>query len=135
MNARAFVDSNIVLYMMSQDVRKAQAARDLMATCPRLSVQVLNEVVNVTRRKLAMPWREIDQFLQLVRGLCPIEPLTVETHDLGRMIGERHKLSVYDAMIVSSALLSGCETLYSEDMQSGLRIENTLTIVNPFAGL
>ncbi|MDR2875254.1 MAG: PIN domain-containing protein [Methylobacillus sp.] len=134
MRAKVFVDTNVVLYMLSQDARQAEIARGLMATRPHISVQVLNEVTSVARRKLAMPWREVDVFLQLVRGLCPVVPLTVESHDLGRVIAGRYALSVYDAMIVSSALLGGCETLYSEDMQDGLHIENALTVVNPFAG-
>jgi len=41
-------------------------------------------------------------------------------------------LSFYDSMIVSAALLSGCDVLYSEDMQDGLFIENKLRICNPF---
>jgi predicted nucleic acid-binding protein len=36
---------------------------------------------------------------------------------------ERHGLSVYDAMIVAAALLGGCKTLYSEDMQDGFLID------------
>jgi predicted nucleic acid-binding protein len=58
--------------------------------------------------------------------------LTIETHDLGKLIAERYKLSVYDAMIVAAALLGGCDTLYSEDMQDGLLIDNQLRICNPF---
>lgn len=38
----------------------------------------------------------------------------------------------YDAMIVASALLAECDTLYSEDMQDGLLIEERLRIRNPF---
>jgi predicted nucleic acid-binding protein len=35
-------------------------------------------------------------------------------------------------MIVAAALLGGCETLYSEDMQDGLLIDRQLRICNPF---
>jgi predicted nucleic acid-binding protein len=35
-------------------------------------------------------------------------------------------------MIVAAALIAGCETLYSEDMQDGLRIDRQLRILNPF---
>ncbi|HSW20048.1 MAG TPA: PIN domain-containing protein [Ramlibacter sp.] len=132
MSARAFADTNVVLYLMSRDAQKAEQARAVVAERPIISVQVLNEITNVARRKLALPWNEIDEFLQLVRGLCPVEPLTLQSHDLGRGLCERYQLSVYDAMIVSSALLARCDTLYSEDMQAGLRIEKALTIVNPF---
>jgi predicted nucleic acid-binding protein len=133
MEDRAFADTNVVLYMMSKDAAKAERARAVVAGRPIISVQVLNEITNVARRKLTLPWKEIDEFLQLVRGLCPVEPLTVESHDLGRALSEKYQLSVYDSMILSSALLSGCDTLYSEDMQDSLGIEKTLTIVNPFS--
>jgi predicted nucleic acid-binding protein len=47
-------------------------------------------------------------------------------------LAERYSLSVHDSMIVASALLAGCETLWSEDMQDGLLVENQLHIRNPF---
>jgi predicted nucleic acid-binding protein len=86
----------------------------------------------MTHRKLAMSWSEINELLSLIQSLCSIEPLTIETHDLGKLIAEQYKLSVYDAMIAASALLGGCETLYSEDMHDGLLINNRLHICNPF---
>ncbi len=46
---------------------------------------------------------------------------------------EKHLFSYYDSLIVSSALLAKCSILYSEDMQHNLKVETTLTIVNPFA--
>ena len=36
-------------------------------------------------------------------------------------------------MIVAAALIAGCTTLWSEDMQDGLLVEDRLRIVNPFA--
>jgi predicted nucleic acid-binding protein len=48
-------------------------------------------------------------------------------------LAERYGFSIYDAMIVASALVAGCTTLWSEDMQNGLLVENKLRIVNPFA--
>ena len=106
MSAKAFVDTNVVLYLMSQDAQKAERARTVIAERPIISVQVLNEITNVARREFTLPWSEIDEFLQLVPGLCPVEPLTLQSHDLERGLSERYQLSVYDAMIVSSALLA-----------------------------
>ena len=95
-------------------------------------MQVLNEITNVTLKKLGMQWPEINQFLALLRSLCAVEPLTVETHDRGRAIAERYGLSVYDSMIVAAALLAGSTILYSEDMQDGLLVDKQLRIANPF---
>lgn len=135
MSGKAFADTNVVLYLLSVDATKARRAREVMAERPLISVQVLNEVTNVARRKQALTWQAIDEFQSLLRGLCAVQALTVQGHDLGRRIAERYQLSVYDAMIVASALLAGCDTLYSEDLHAGLRIEDALTIVNPFADL
>ena len=95
-------------------------------------VQVLNETANVARRKLAMSWMEINEVLALIRSICPTAPLTIETHDRGRLVAERYGSSVCDAMIVAAALLGGCETLYSKDMQDGLLIDHQLRICDPF---
>jgi len=129
---KVFIDTNILLYLLSEDSNKADRAETIVQAGGTISVQVLNELANVTHRKLAMSWMEINELLSLIRSLCSIEPLTIETHDMGILIAERYKLSVYDAMIVAAALLGGCETLCSEDMQDGLLIDNQLRICNPF---
>jgi predicted nucleic acid-binding protein len=41
-------------------------------------------------------------------------------------------LTIYDALIVSAALLANCKTVHSEDMQDGQVVERQLTIRNPF---
>ena len=123
-NYKAFIDTNILLYLLSADADKADRAELIVRKGGLISVQVLNEMANVARRKLAMPWREINELLALIRSVCSVEPLTIETHDRGRRVAERYKLSVYDAMIVAAALIAGCETLHSEDMQDGLLIDN-----------
>ena len=129
---KAFIDSNILLYLLSADADKADRAEAIVRSRGLVSVQVLNEIANVARRKLGMPWEEINEVLALIRSICPTEPLTIETHDRGRLVAERYGLSVYDAMIVAAALLAGCETLYSEGLQNGLLIDRQLNIRNPF---
>jgi len=123
-----------LLYLLSADAEKADRAEEIILAGGIVSVQVLNELANVALRKLAMPWPEINEVLSLIRSVCPVEPLTDETHDGGRRVAERYKLSVYDAMIVAAALIAGCNTLYSEDMQDGLLIDQQLHILNPFKG-
>lgn len=127
-----FFDTNVVLYLLSADVVKANRAEELIALGGTLSVQVLNEFVAVASRKLRMPWSEIRDVLSQIRRVCAIEPITLETHDRALHIAERYGLSIYDALIVAAALLAGCKTLHSEDMQDGQVIEGTLRIRNPF---
>ena len=128
---KAFVDSNVILYLFTDDERAA-AAENLFEPEATISVQVLNEVANVLRRKTKLSWRETVQALELVRSLCQVEPLTVETHKRSVAIAQRYSLSVYDACIAASALIAGCNVLYSEDMQHGIHIDKRLRIINPF---
>ena len=128
----SFFDSNILLYLASDDAAKADAAERSMAGGGTISVQVLDEIANVARRKMRMDWRETDDFLALIRRLMNVVPLTVETHDAGMALAETYGFSTYDSMIVAAALLDGCDVLVSEDMQHGLLVREQLRITNPF---
>ena len=99
-----------------------------------VSVQVLNEILVNYICKARMSWDEAGEFLSDLRELVEVRDLTEEVHDLGRALGARYGFSVYDAMIVAAALLNGCNTLLSEDMQHGSVVENDLQIRNPFHG-
>lgn len=128
-----FFDTNIVLYLLDTG-EKARLAEDLLRDGGVISVLVLNEALVNCIRKAGMTWDEAGEFLYAIRELCTVVDLTPDLHDLGRALGERYGLSVYDAMIVAAALVADCATLYSEDMQDGLVIENRLRITNPFSG-
>jgi predicted nucleic acid-binding protein len=126
-----FADTNVILYLLDAGP-KADRAEVILARGPRISVQVLNETLVNSRRKAGLTWEETGAFLAAIQSLCPVEALTVQTHEIGRALAERYMLSIYDAMIVASALIAGCTTLWSEDMQDGLLIEEQLRVVNPF---
>ena len=127
-----FADTNVVLYLLD-DGPKADRAEVILGQGPRISDQVLNETLVNCRHKAGLSWEEAAAFLEGVRALCSVEDITVQTHDVGRALAERYGFSIYDAMIVASALVAGCTTLWSEDMQDGLLVEGRLRIVNPFA--
>lgn len=130
--ARQFLDTNVLLYLASQDVAKALRAEQLLQDGGSISVQVLNEVANVARRKMGMSWKETREFLSSIRELLTIVPLTEQVHVTGMRLAERYQFSIYDAMIVAAALDAGCAVLWSEDMQNGLAIDGCLAIRNPF---
>jgi predicted nucleic acid-binding protein len=127
-----FFDSNILVYLASGDSSKADRAEAVLRDGGAISVQVLNEVANVARRKMKMSWRETRSLLSSLRGLLTVHPVTIETHELGLGLAERHNLAIYDALITASALLAECDRLWSEDMQDGMAIDKRLRIVNPF---
>jgi predicted nucleic acid-binding protein len=127
-----FFDTNVLLYLLSEDPEKADRAEALVRQGGGISVQVLNEALNVMRRKLGMSWREAREFLALVRSLLDVAPVTLDTHELGLDFAERYGLSTYDAMIAAAAALNACARLWSEDMQHGMRIGEGLRVENPF---
>lgn len=130
--AEPFFDTNVLLYLLSGDEAKANQAEGVVSQGGVISVQVLNEFASVAARKLGMSYAEIRDALDPIRSVCKVEPLTMDTHDLGLQIAERYGFSVYDALIVASALLAGCGVLYTEDLQDSQSIEGRLVIRNPF---
>jgi predicted nucleic acid-binding protein len=127
----SFFDTNVLLYVASGDPAKADRAEKLIGAGGTISVQVLNEITNVARRKMGLSWIETRAFLSMLRGLLLVQPLTIEIHETGLALAERHGLSIYDAMIAASAVHADCDTLWSEDMQDGIVLDDRLRIVNP----
>jgi predicted nucleic acid-binding protein len=127
----SFLDSNVLLYLVSDDTAKADTAERVLAEGDTVSVQVLDEIANAARRKMRLAWPDIDDLLEEVAALLQVVPLTIETHRSARAIAARYNLSFYDAAIIAAALGADCTTLFSEDMQHGQHI-GTLQVMNPF---
>ena len=133
MSGRVFFDTNILVYVVGQKDSRTDAAEALVAGGGIISVQVLNELASVSRKKLGLSWKEIDEAVSAIRVLCPSPlPLTIDTHDVGRRIAAKYGYSMYDGLIAASALEADCDTLYSEDFQDGQVLERRLTVRNPF---
>ena len=130
----SFFDTNILVYLASGDAAKADRAEATIAGGGSISLQVLNELANVARRKMHMSWDETHAFLNMLRGVLTVHPLTVETHETGLRLAERYGLSTCDSMIAASALDAGCDTLWSEDMQHGMKLDEGLRLANPVRG-
>ena len=86
----SFFDTNILIYLASSDGVKADAAERLIAGGGAISVQVLNEIANVARRKMRLSWDETRAFLAPIRSLLVVQPLTLETHETGLLLAERY---------------------------------------------
>jgi len=133
MSVSAFFDTNVFVYAVVQDDPRSQQAEKLIAEGGTVSVQILNEFVDVVRRKARMPWDEVRFAIENITALCPDPlPVTLDTHREALAIAERYGYKIYDALIVASALEARCTILYSEDMQEGRLIDHRLTIRNPF---
>jgi predicted nucleic acid-binding protein len=133
MSARAFFDTNVLVYIVGQKDERTAKAEALVANGGVVSVQVLNELASVSHRKLGMSWEEIGGALAAIRDLCPSPiPLTLDTHGAGLRIAAKYGFHFYDALIAAAALEAQCTTLYSEDFQDGQLLEGRLTVCNPF---
>ncbi|HEY3975425.1 MAG TPA: PIN domain-containing protein [Candidatus Sulfotelmatobacter sp.] len=133
MNGKAFFDTNVVVYAIVQNDPRKLRAQELLFAGGTISAQVLNEFVSIVRRKVQMPWDDVRATLQSIRLLCPeILAVTVETHESAVRIAERYGYTIYDALIVASALEAKCGTLYSEDLKDGQIIDERMTVRNPF---
>lgn len=129
----SFLDTNVLLYQLSNEPGKAERAEALVREGGTISVQVLNELANVARRKIGLAWTEVQALTETLRALLDVVPLDADMHAHGLRLCERNGFSVYDGMIIAAALSAGCDTLWSEDMHAGLKVEGSLTIRNPFA--
>ena len=133
MSAKAFFDSNVLIYAMVSGDPRRERVQQLVAQGGVISVQVLNEFVAVARRKMRMPWDGVLEALDAVRILFPSPvSITLDTHEAALKIAQQYGFGIYDALIASSALGAKCSTLYSEDLQDGQVVERQLTIRNPF---
>ncbi len=133
MNGSVFFDTNVVVYAFGTTDRRSVRAKALLAEGGVISVQVLNEFITVTRRRMGFAWPEVREALQAIRTVCgPVMVLTVAMHESAVALAERDGLPIYDAMIVAAAISARCDILYSEDMQDGRVFPGGLTIRNPF---
>ena len=128
----AFWDTNVFVYAFVAGA-KQQTARSALMSGGVISVQVLNEFVNVMSRKMRQSWEDVERFLSVIHIRFPTAmPLTIETHAVGRALARDHSIAFYDALIVAAAIEAGCDRLYSEDLQHGRRFGDCI-VIDPFA--
>lgn len=133
MSAAEFCDTNVLLYLLSSEWRKADEAERVMQSRPVVSVQVLNEFASVATRKARLEPGALNEILSAITSLCTVVAVTLDTHRLGMRLCHRHGFPVSDAMVAAAALEAGCTELLTEDFQAGQQIEGRLRVVNPFA--
>jgi predicted nucleic acid-binding protein len=132
MPVRAFFDTNILIYAFSSRDSRQSTALDLLLAGGTISIQTLNEFVNVITGKLKTPWPEAMIWLDAVQGLCrPPIPVTLKVHRHALYIAQSTGYHIYDSLMLAAALEASCTVFYSEDMHDGQVIDN-LTIRNPF---
>ncbi len=119
---RSFIDTNVLVYLVdSRDARKQDIAEEIVEgaiaeriDC-RISVQALTEFTNVCIKKLGLDKSVIAAFLDYF-GDLPLIRTDARTVKTALEIKVRHGVQFYDAMMISAALESGCDTILSEDL-------------------
>jgi predicted nucleic acid-binding protein len=133
MSAKAFLDTNVLIYALAGDDPRGAVAEQLLLQGGRISVQVLNEFASVAHRKLGLSWPEVIEALRQIKTLCP-DPVSIDLqlHEAAVTLALRHGVSIYDALVVAAAISARCDVLYSEDMQDGRSFDAGPRIENPF---
>jgi predicted nucleic acid-binding protein len=127
-----FADTNVVVYTFAKDNAKIAIAEGILKNQPTISVQVLSEFLSVCRVKLGLDITSRHRLAtELIAG-CNVVSLDAVVVEKAMQIEVEAQISYWDALIVAAALLSGCDTLYTEDLQHGRVFEGQLTVVNPF---
>ncbi len=128
-----FLDSNIYLYLLSKDsVRKERAETLLALPATIISSQVINETINVCIKKFRLPQQRITDHICFLMSCCTVVTISEILQIKAINLHFRYQFSFYDSLIVAAASEAGCDILYSEDMQHGFVVDNSLHIINPF---
>lgn len=133
MRTKIALDTNILIYLFdSSDENKRLIAEKLILEKPIISSQVVSEFLNVSKRLLKLPKLDIILKANKLFSNCEIASLNQETLEKAKDLIIRYDFQLYDSLIVAAALISGCNCLYSEDLQHNFLVENRLRIINPF---
>jgi len=105
MSGRPFFGTNVLVYVVGEKDERTALAEALLATGGVVSVQVLNELAAVARRKPGMTWDEVSEARAAIRVLCPSPvPLTIETHQAGLRLAAQYQFHIYDALVAAAAI-------------------------------
>jgi predicted nucleic acid-binding protein len=134
MKGRAFIDTNILVYIYSTEKEKQNTILTLFENLDEIviSQQVIMEFCNVLTKKFKYPFKHIESAILDFERNFEIVELNINLIKEALKISEKYKFSYYDSLIIISALKNNCNILYSEDLQHNQLINRVLKIINPF---
>lgn len=135
MNGSYFVGSNVFVYLLGDDFSKRLIAYHLLKGEPVISTQVISENINVLYKKFSgkVTNEQIERHKDILFSSAKnVVSIDSELLNLAFIIKGKYMMQWYDSMIVSAALLSNCQILYSEDFQHLQQFEKRLVVINPF---
>jgi predicted nucleic acid-binding protein len=137
MATRSFIDTNVLVYAEASDAPlKQRAALALLKRLYEeslgvLSTQVLQEYCNVALKKLKLPAQYVRSQLDFYEQfeIVQVTPAIIRA---GLDIHQTRSVSFFDAIVLASAHASGCNVIWTEDMNAG-EVVNGVCISNPFS--
>ena len=136
--AREFVDANVLVYAFDASAGAKQVVAERLLErlwdggtgC--LSVQVLQEFFVTVTRKVVQPL-SIDEAADRVREFAAWKIFAPTADDVLAAIAlqKQAQLNFWDAMVVEAAAQSGCDVLWTEDLNDG-QLMRGVRIRNPF---
>jgi len=137
MPTRSFIDTNVLVYAEASDAPlKQRAALALLKGLYEeglgvLSTQVLQEYCNVALKKLKLPAQYVRSQLDLYEQFEVVQVTPAIIH-AGLDLHQTRSVSFFDAIVLASAHASGCNVIWTEDMNAG-EVVNGVSISNPFS--
>lgn len=133
MNNQCFIDSNILIYAVSNELPKTEMARQVLSNNKIIiSTQTLNEFCNVVLRKKILTIEQTSFAVSVFLNDFAVMDTTSDLVMNALNVKAKYHYSYWDSVMIACALNSGVNILYSEDMAHGQIIDNQLTIINPF---
>jgi predicted nucleic acid-binding protein len=134
---RLALDSNVLAYAEGVNgATRKKTALDIIARLPErstfLPVQVLGELFQVLVRKAGRSSARARAAVLSWQDAFPVIETSSSVMLAATGLAADHRLSIWDAVIISASAEAGCRLLLSEDMQPGFTW-NGVTIANPFA--
>lgn len=93
---------------------------------------MLNEVTNILLRKFKLPVNDVQNVLFELDNVFKVVNFDLSTQIKALELKKNYNLQYFDSLILATAIENRCTILYSEDMQDGLIVQDTLKIVSPF---
>ncbi len=136
MKDKIFIDTNIFIYAVLQNTDefdKRKIAIRLIQSNLNIIVntQILNEFYNILLKYKVQDDRIILYINEIVKN-AQVSNQSINTLEVAWYVKSKYRFSLWDSLVVASALENKCSILYTEDMQHNQLIENSLRIVNPF---
>lgn len=112
MKDKIFIDTNILIYLYSEDeIEKQQISENLANHYSAIISKVLNEISNVLIKKLNFDLKTVSKVIGEISQYCIVKTITTETVQSAIKIVEKYKYSYYESLIISSAIENQCNRL------------------------